>query len=92
MRILNLYNINKLEKRNKVNEQLIEKYLENFKKEITEQEITKRKYQQEIKELTENNKILENENKSYKYILEKIPNWIIKLFVGKKNVGGYLNV
>ena len=83
--------INKLEKRNKVNEQLIEKYLENFKKEITEQEITKRKYQQEIKELTENNKILENENKSYKYILEKIPNWIIKLFVGKKNVGGYLN-
>ena len=83
--------INKLEKQNKVNAQLIEKYLENFKKEITEQEIAKRKYQQEIKELTENNKMLENENKSYKYILEKIPNWIIKLFVGKKNVGGYLN-
>lgn len=83
--------INKLEKRNKVNEQLIEKYLSNFKKEITEQEIAKRKYQQEIKELTESNQKLENENKSYKYILEKIPNWVIKLFAGKKNVGGYLN-
>ena len=83
--------INQLERNNKINEERIEKYVENFKKEITEQEIEKRKYLQTIEELTENNKKLENENKSYKFILDKIPNWVIKLFAGKKNVGGYLN-
>lgn len=83
--------INKLEKDNKKNEERIEKYIANFKQEITNQELEKRKYLQTIKELTENNEKLQNENKSYKFILSKIPNWIIKLFAGSKNVGGYLN-
>ena len=76
--------INKLERENKKNEARIEKYVSNFKKEITEQELEKRKYQQIIKQL-------EAENKSYKVILDKIPNFIIRIFVGKKNIGGYLN-
>lgn len=83
--------INKLERDNKKNEERIEKYVSNFKKEITEQELEKRKYIQTIKELTENNQKLQNENNSYKYILDKIPNFIIRLFAGKKNIGGYLN-
>lgn len=83
--------INKLERENKKNEERIEKYVSNFKREITEQELEKRKYLQTIKELTENNQKLQNENTSYKYILDKIPNWIIKIFAGKKNIGGYLN-
>lgn len=83
--------INKLERDNKRNEERIEKYVKNFKKEITEQELEKRKYIQTIEELTENNKKLQYENKSYKFILDKIPNWVIKLFAGKKNIGGYLN-
>lgn len=83
--------INKLEKENKHNENKINKYVSKFKEVITEMEIEKRKNLQTIKELTENNKKLEDENKSYKYILEKIPNWVIKLFAGKnKNIGGYL--
>ena len=83
--------INKLERENQKNEERIEKYVSNFKKEITEQEIEKRKCLQTIKELMENNQKLQNENASYKYILSKIPNWVIKLFAGKKNIGGYLN-
>ena len=83
--------INQLEKDIKKNEEKIHKYVDNFKKEITEQEIEKRNYLQKIEELTESNKKLENENKSYKLILNKIPNFIIKLFAGKKNIGGYLN-
>jgi len=83
--------INKLERNNKKNEERIEKYISNFKKEITEQEIEKRKYIQTIKELTANNQKLQNENDSYKFILNKIPNWIIKFFAGKKNIGGYLD-
>lgn len=83
--------INKLERDNKRNEERIERYVSNFKKEITAQEEEKRKYLQTIKELTENNEKLENENKSYKFILNKIPNWVIKLFTGKKNIGGYLD-
>lgn len=83
--------INKLEQNNKRNEERIEKYVENFKKEITEQELEKRKYQKTIQELTEANEKLQNENKGYKFILDKIPNFIIKLFAGKKKVGGYLN-
>lgn len=83
--------INKLEKDKKINEQKIEKYVENFKKEITEQELEKRKYIKQINELTKINKELENTNKGYKFILDKIPNFIIKLFAGKKNIGGYLN-
>ena len=92
---LNLVNknnyINKLEKDNKKNEEKVEKYVENFKKEITEQELAKRKYQQTIKELTEINQKLQDENNSYKYILDKIPKWIIRIWAGKKNIGGYLN-
>ena len=76
--------INKLEHENKKNEERIEKYVANFKQEITNQELEKRKYLQKIKEL-------QDENQSYKFILSKIPNWIIKLFAGSKNVGGYLN-
>lgn len=83
--------INKLEKNNEKNQKRIEKYVENFKKEITDQELEKRKYLQQIQELTKINEALENENKGYKFILDKIPNFIIKLFAGKKNVGGYLN-
>lgn len=83
--------INKLEKNNEKNQKRIEKYVENFKKEITDQELEKRKYLQQIQELTKINEELENENKGYKFILDKIPNFIIKLFAGKKNVGGYLN-
>lgn len=83
--------INKLEKDNKRNEERIEKYVENFKKEITEQELEKRKYLQQIQELTKINEELKNANKGYKFILDKIPNFIIKLFAGKKNIGGYLN-
>ena len=83
--------INKLEKDNERNEKRIEKYVENFKKEITEQELEKRKYLQKIEDLTKQNEELLNQNKGYKFILDKIPNFIIKLFVGKKNIGGYLN-
>ena len=83
--------INKLERDNQRNEERIQKYVSNFKKEITEQELEKRKYLQTIKELTENNQKLQNENAGYKYILDKIPNFIIKIFAGKKNIGGYLN-
>lgn len=83
--------INQLERNNKKNEERIEKYVSNFKKEIAEQELEKRKYLQTIKELAENNQKLQNENNSYKYILDKIPNFIIRLFAGKKNIGGYLN-
>ena len=83
--------INKLERDNKKNEIRIEKYVENFKKEITEQELEKRKYMQQIEELKKINKELENTNKGYKFILDKIPNFIIKLFAGKNNIGGYLN-
>jgi hypothetical protein len=43
-----------------------------------------------IREITEQNEKLLNENKSYKFILDKIPNWVIRFFVGKKNLGGYL--
>lgn len=82
--------INQLERDNKKNAERIEKYVSNFKKEITEQELEKRRNLQTIKELTENNKKLQDENNSYKYILNKIPNWIIKLFAGKKDIGGYL--
>jgi len=84
--------INKLERENEKSEKRIEKYVENFKKEITEQEIEKRKYIKQIEELTRINKELENTNKGYKFILDKIPNFIIRLFAGKKNIGGYLNV
>ena len=83
--------INKLERNNAENEKRIEKYVENFKKEITEQELEKRKYLKQIEELTKTNEKLQNENKSYKFILDKIPIFIIKLFAGKKNMGGYLN-
>ena len=83
--------INKLERDNEKNEKRIEKYVSNFKKEITEQEIEKRKYLKQIEELTRINEELENTNKGYKFILDKIPNFIIKLFAGKKNIGGYLN-
>lgn len=83
--------INKLEQDNQKNKEKIEKYVSNFKKEITEQEIEKRKYMRTIKELSEDNQKLKQENDSYKYILSKIPNFIIRLFAGKKNIGGYLN-
>lgn len=83
--------INKLERDNQKNEKRIEKYVENFKKEITEQELEKRKYIQQIEDLAKQNEELLNQNKGYKFILDKIPNFIIKLFVGKKNIGGYLN-
>jgi len=82
--------INQLKHDNKRNEERLEKYVENFKKEITEQELEKRQNQKTIKQLTEQNEKLLNENKSYKFILDKIPNWVIRLFVGKKNIGGYL--
>lgn len=83
--------INKLEQDNKRNEERLEKYVSNFKKEITEQELEKRKYLQTIQELTKQNEELQNTNKGYKFILDRIPNFIIKLFVGKRNIGGYLN-
>ena len=82
--------INQLERNNKKNEERIEKYVENFKKALTEQELEKMEQLKTIQELTENNKKLQDENNSYKFILSKIPNWIIKLFAGKKNIGGYL--
>lgn len=83
--------INKLEKENKHNENRINKYVDNFKKVITEMEIEKRKNLETIKTLTEDNKKLQDENNSYKYVLNKIPNWVIKLFAGRnKNIGGYL--
>lgn len=83
--------INKLERDNKKNKQRIDKYLENFKKEITLQELEKRKYLNEINLLIEKNQKLEKENSSYKFILNKIPHFVIRFFVGKKNIGGYLN-
>jgi len=76
--------INKLEHVNRKNEERIERYVANFKQEITNKELEKREYLKTIEKL-------QNENKSYKFILSKIPNWIIKLFAGSKNVGGYLN-
>ena len=82
--------INQLKRDNKKNEERIEKYVDNFKKALTEQELEKLQQQKTIQELTENNKKLQDENNSYKLILSKIPNWIIKLFAGKKNIGGYL--
>jgi len=83
--------INKLEQDNQKNKEKIEKYVSNFKKEITEQEIEKRKYIQTIKDLSQDNQKLKQENDGYKYILNKIPSFIIRLFAGKKNIGGYLN-
>ena len=83
--------INKLEHENKKKQEQVEKYISNFKKEIIAQELEKKKYLQTIKELTENNQKLQNENNAYKYILKKLPKWIITLFVGKKNIGGFLN-
>lgn len=82
--------INQLERDNKKNEERIEIYISNFKKAITEQELEKRQNLKTIKELNEANQKLQAENNSYKYILDRIPNWIIKLFAGKKNIGGYL--
>ena len=82
--------INQLERNNKKNEERIEKYVANFKKALTEQELEKLQQVKTIQELTECNKKLQDENNSYKFILSKIPNWIIKLFAGKKNIGGYL--
>jgi len=82
--------INHLERVNKKNEEKIDTYVANFKKALTEQELEKIQQQKTIQELTENNKKLQAENNSYKFILSKIPNWIIKLFAGKKNIGGYL--
>lgn len=82
--------INKLERDNQKSKERIEIYVSNFKKAMTELEIEKRKNAETIKELTENNKKLQDENNSYKSILDKIPNWIIKLFAGRKNIGGYL--
>lgn len=82
--------INQLERDNKKNEERIEIYISNFKKAITEQELEKRQNLKTIKELNDANQKLQAENNSYKYILDRIPNWIIKLFAGKKNIGGYL--
>lgn len=82
--------INQLERDNKKNKERIEIYISNFKKAITEQELEKRQNLKTIEELNEANKKLQAENNSYKYILDRIPNWIIKLFAGKKNIGGYL--
>ena len=83
--------INKLERENKHNENKIDKYVSNFKKVITDMEIEKRKNLETIKTLTETNKKLQDENNSYKYVLNKIPNWVVKLCVGRnKNIGGYL--
>lgn len=82
--------INHLERVNKKNEEKIDTYVANFKKALTEQELEKIQQQKTIQELTENNKKLQDENNSYKFILSKIPNWVIKLFAGKKNIGGYL--
>lgn len=83
--------INKLEKANQKEQERVKKYLEIFKKEFTEQEIEKRKQQETINELHERIKILENQNKTYKFILDKIPNFIIKLFAGAKKLRGYLD-
>ena len=82
--------INQLERENKKKEERIEAYVSNFKKALTEQELEKIQQQKTIQELTENNKKLQDENNSYKFILSKIPTWIIKVFAGKKNIGGYL--
>ena len=82
--------INHLERVNKKNEEKIDTYVANFKKALTEQELEKIQQQKTIQELTENNKKLQDENNSYKFILSKIPTWIIRLFAGKKNIGGYL--
>ena len=82
--------INQLERDKKNNEERIDKYVANFKKALTEQELEKIQQQKTIQELTENNKKLQDENNSYKFILSKIPTWIIRLFAGKKNIGGYL--
>ncbi len=84
--------INKLERENKHNENKINKYVSNFKQVITEMEIEKRKNIEKIEKLEENNKKLQAENTNYKYILEQIPNWVIKIFARKnKNIGGYLD-
>lgn len=83
--------INKLERENKHNEKRINQYVDNAKKTITEMEIENRKNLETIKTLEEDNKKLLEENNGYKYILGKIPSWIIKIFAGKnKNFGGYL--
>ena len=81
----------KLEEENKRKQEKIEKYVSTFKKEFTEQELEKRKQQQTIDELLAQNKLLESQNKTYKFILDKIPNFIIKIFAGSKKLGGYLN-
>lgn len=83
--------INKLKKENKRKQEKLDKYILTFKKEFTEQEIEKREQQQKIEELLEQNKLLESQNKTYKFILAKIPNFIIRLFAGSKKLGGYLN-
>lgn len=82
--------INKLKNENTQKENRIEKYVTNFKKVITEMELEKRKNEKTIQELREKNRMLQDENNSYKNILDKIPNWIIKLFAGKNHIGGYL--
>ena len=82
--------INQLERHNKKNEERIDTYVANFKKALAEQELEKMQQLKTIQELTESNKKLQDENNGYKFILNKIPNWVIKLFAGKKNIGGYL--
>lgn len=83
--------INQLERINKKDKERIEKYVSNFKKEITEQELEKKQYLQKIQELSKQNEELQNANIAYKSIIDKMPKWVIRFFAGKKNIGGYLN-
>ncbi len=81
--------INKLERENNEKQKKIEKYLSKSKEVITQMEIEKRTNVKMIEELSEENKRLQYENNNYKYILNRIPNWAIRIFAGKnKRLGG----
>ena len=83
--------IRKLERENREKEEIINKYIQNFKKTITQMEQEKIKKQKRIEELTEKNEKLMKENHIYKTNFEKIPKLIIKIFCRKNNVRWYLN-
>lgn len=84
--------IKSLENKNTENEKKIKKYVQNSKDAITELEKDKIKLKKQIEELEECNKNITEENKYYKNLLNRVPNWIIKLFVRKNNkLGGFLN-
>lgn len=88
LNLMNNHNkIIQLEKKNQKNVDRTQKLVESYKEIINNYEIKK---QTEIKEMSEKIKFLEEENsnlvlqcKFYKDCLDKVPNFILRIFVGK---------